>query len=188
MRLLGPLWYSGRLELAPGYRNFSAELIELAMDLNDLERIIEILKANDVTEFELNQDGTQIKLSRLSGKVIVSDAMRQPAPIHLEPAIVGALNGETPHKHEPPKAELDPKLKKVESPIVGTFYKKPSPDADPFVKEGDLVKKGDTLCIIEAMKLMNEIEAPCGGKIVKSLLQDGQVVEYGEVLFLMEPA
>jgi acetyl-CoA carboxylase biotin carboxyl carrier protein len=77
---------------------------------------------------------------------------------------------------------------KVESPIVGSFYRKPSPDAEPFVKEGDVVSKGCTLCIIEAMKLMNEIESPTSGKVVKVLGAEGQVVEFGEVLFLIDPA
>jgi acetyl-CoA carboxylase biotin carboxyl carrier protein len=77
---------------------------------------------------------------------------------------------------------------KVESPIVGTFYRKPSPDADLFVKEGDIVSKGATLCIVEAMKLMNEIESPTSGKIVKILGAEGKVVEFGEVLFLIDPA
>jgi acetyl-CoA carboxylase biotin carboxyl carrier protein len=77
---------------------------------------------------------------------------------------------------------------KVESPIVGTFYRKPSPDAEPFVKEGDSISKGSTLCIIEAMKLMNEIESPASGKIVKVFGTEGQVVEFGEVLFLIDPA
>ncbi len=75
----------------------------------------------------------------------------------------------------------------MESPLVGTFYRKPSPDASPFVSEGDVVKKGDTLCIVEAMKLMNEIEAPCSGKVTKVLPSDGAVVEFGEVLFLIDP-
>ena len=77
---------------------------------------------------------------------------------------------------------------KVESPIVGSFYRKPSPDAEPFAKEGDVVRKGGTLCIIEAMKLMNEIESPTSGRIVKVLGVEGQVVEFGEVLFLIDPA
>jgi acetyl-CoA carboxylase biotin carboxyl carrier protein len=77
---------------------------------------------------------------------------------------------------------------KVESPIVGSFYRRPSPDAEPFVKEGDVISKGSTLCIIEAMKLMNEIESPASGKIVKILGTEGQVVEFGEVLFLIDPA
>ena len=78
-------------------------------------------------------------------------------------------------------------LKKVESPIVGTFYRKPSPDAPPFAKEGDRVAAGDTLCIVEAMKLMNEIDSPCSGTIEKILVADGEVVEFGEVLFLIKP-
>jgi acetyl-CoA carboxylase biotin carboxyl carrier protein len=76
---------------------------------------------------------------------------------------------------------------KVESPIVGTFYRKPSPDSDVFVKEGSSVKKGDTLCIIEAMKLMNEIDAPCDGRVEKILLSEGHVVEFGEALFYINP-
>jgi acetyl-CoA carboxylase biotin carboxyl carrier protein len=77
---------------------------------------------------------------------------------------------------------------KVESPIVGSFYRRPSPDAEPFVKEGDVISKGSTLCIIEAMKLMNEIESPTSGKVVKIMGAEGQVVEFGEVLFLIDPA
>jgi len=76
---------------------------------------------------------------------------------------------------------------KVESPIVGSFYRRPSPESAPFVSEGDIVKKGQTICIIEAMKLMNEIPAPCDGRIHSIKLSDGQVVEFGEVMFLLEP-
>ncbi|MCB0321104.1 MAG: acetyl-CoA carboxylase biotin carboxyl carrier protein, partial [Bdellovibrionales bacterium] len=78
-------------------------------------------------------------------------------------------------------------LEKVKSPIVGTFYRKPSPDADSFCSEGDVVKKGDTLCIIEAMKLMNEIEAPISGTVVRIFPEDAQVVEYGELLVVIDP-
>ena len=84
-------------------------------------------------------------------------------------------------------ASINPNLKKVESPIVGTFYRKPSPDAPSFVKEGDRVKKGSTLCIIEAMKVMNEIDAPCDGVVEKIFPTEGEVVEFGEVLFLINP-
>jgi acetyl-CoA carboxylase biotin carboxyl carrier protein len=80
---------------------------------------------------------------------------------------------------------LDPRLVKMESPIVGTFYRKPSPEARPFVEEGDRVTKGQTLCIVEAMKLMNEIESPTSGVIEKVCVGDGTVVEFGEVLFLI---
>ncbi len=154
------------------------------MDIKELEQIISILKSNGVTEFELEQDGTHLKLSRATLQAAA-------APV--------AVQGEAPQISPPPQvvapstaapqAEVDEAegMEKVESPLVGTFYRKPSPDADAFVKVDDIVKKGDTLCIVEAMKLMNEIEAPCDGKIVKILLNDGQVVEFGEALFLIDP-
>jgi len=154
-----------------------------AMDIKDIEHIIKILKQNEVTEFELEQEGTRVKLSRTSGgayitteaRLDVVPAVQMQAPMAIASAVVTAT-------------EDTGRFVKVESPIVGTFYKKPSPDAAPFAKEGDVVSKGDTLCIIEAMKLMNEIESPSSGKIVKILGAEGQVVEFGEVLFLIDPA
>ena len=159
------------------------------MDIKELEQIISILKQNDVAEFELTtQEGTHIKLSRGFARAM---AETSPRMIEVQPAIIPQANGQmyanpTPAVAAP--APVDSHLKPVESPIVGTFYRKPSPDAEPFVKEGDSVKKGDTLCIVEAMKLMNEIEAPCSGRVTKCMLQDGQVVEYGEVLFFIDPS
>jgi len=156
------------------------------MEISELEQILRLLKQNDVTKFELVRDGMTVRLSRASGfeGAPVGVARR----VEIEPAIVGTSNGQPTAAHIPVNANdkfHDPNLVKVESPIVGTFYRKPSPDADVFVDIGDQVKKGDTLCIVEAMKLMNEIEAPCSGKIEKVLLNDGQVVEFGEVLFLI---
>lgn len=154
------------------------------MDINDIQQIIALFKQSDVTEFELDHDGTKLRLARGGQPIAMpSVAVR---PVELEPAIVATSNGQHAVKTEvaPP---LPSNLAKVESPIVGTFYRRPSPEADPFVKEGDRVKKGDTICIIEAMKVMNEIEAPCGGKVEKVFLSDGNVVEFGEVLFLINP-
>ena len=153
------------------------------MDIKDIENIIKILKQNEVTEFELEQEGTRVKLSRTSGGAFVSTEARYevvPA-VHVATAPVASSNGSGTHE------DLG-RYVKVESPIVGTFYRKPSPDAAVFAKEGDTVSKGDTLCIIEAMKLMNEIEAPTSGKVVKVLGVEGQVIEFGEVLFLIDPA
>lgn len=145
------------------------------MDTKDLEAIVKILKDNGVTEFELQQEGTHIRLTRAQlsqaeGTVVVAQS-QVPAPATVQAAA----------------PEEDENLVKVESPIVGTFYRKPAPDAEPFVEVGDTVKKGQTLCIVEAMKLMNEIEAPCSGKVKSIPLSDSQVVEFGEVLFLIEP-
>jgi acetyl-CoA carboxylase biotin carboxyl carrier protein len=155
------------------------------MDIKDIENIIKILKQNEVTEFELEQEGTRVKLSRTTGGAYVAaearwdmvPAVQVAAPISTG---VGAPSAA-------PQEDLG-RYVKVESPIVGTFYRRASPDADLFVKEGDMVSKGDTLCIIEAMKLMNEIEATTSGRLVKILGTDGQVVEFGETLFLIDPS
>lgn len=156
------------------------------MNINDLEKIVKILKDNDVQEFELEQEGTHIRLTRSKSGSFDNLGNVQPNSqvVMAQPASMSSpATGQTKSAAE----ELNEQLIAVESPIVGTFYRRSSPDADPFVKEGDFVKKGATLCIIEAMKVMNEIEAACDGKIAKILLEDGQVVEYGEVLFLIDP-
>ena len=156
------------------------------MDIKELQEIISILKENDVLDFELVQDGTTIKLSRGQRAVMAAPQAQGYSVQEVQPAIINVANGSAAIPTAVSAAEEH--LRKVESPIVGTFYRKPSPDAENFVKVGDQVKKGDTLCIIEAMKLMNEIESPCDGRLEKILLDDGQVVEFGETLFLINPA
>jgi len=157
------------------------------MDIEELEKILALLKDNNVTEFELHQDGTQIRLTR--GQMVTHQTTSASTVVELEPAIVNSPNGPSaPIIADAAGAEEeDLSFTKVESPIVGTYYCKPAPDAAAFVESGDRVKKGDTLCIVEAMKLMNEIESPCDGIIKKILLSDGQVVEFGETLFLIDP-
>jgi len=155
---------------------------EKQMDIQDLEKILSVLKENGVTEFELNQGETHIKLSRAHG-LRPAESFSQPPQLQADYGQGHAVSGEVVAV-----AESDNGFTRVESPIVGTFYRKPSPDAEVFVDVGSSVKKGDTLCIIEAMKLMNEIEAPCDGKVEKICLTDGQVVEFGEVLFLISPS
>lgn len=156
------------------------------MDISELEQILKLLRQNDVTKFELQREGLTLRLSR-AGQIEVQTVPAR--HLELEPAIQHLSNGNATAGAVPSSArneELD-RFFKVESPIVGTFYRKPAPDADPFVKEGTRVGKGDTLCIVEAMKLMNEIEAPISGVVEKVLLSDGQVVEFGEILFLISP-
>ena len=153
------------------------------MDINDIEHIIRILKQNEVTEFELEQDGTRVKLARNAAGAYTQLESR----MDMVPAVhVGAQHA-APSNGTGPQEDLG-RYVKVESPLVGTFYRKPSPDAELFDKEGDIISKGATLCIVEAMKLMNPIEAPSSGKIVKILVTEGKVVEFGEVLFLIDPA
>jgi len=157
------------------------------MKMTDLEQIVKILRENDVTEFELEHDGTHIRLSRgVSGQVMTSVGVApRPSSVTVEPAVV-AVNGHN-GKGDISADAIPAHFMRVESPLVGTFYRKPSPDAEPFVREGDVIKKGDTLCIVEAMKLMNEIEAPCSGKVEKVCVSDSTVVEFGEVLFVINP-
>lgn len=157
------------------------------MEIDELEQLLALLKRNDINEFELSKEGMQLKLSR-SAQQIVHHVASNPAAA-IEPAIISIpQNGSHSAKpQEAPAAAINENFFKVESPIVGTFYRKPSPDSEAFVKVGDTVKKGETLCIVEAMKLMNEIESPVSGKVEKILLSDGAVVEFGEVLFLINP-
>lgn len=149
------------------------------MDVSEIEKIIEILKKSDVTEFEYEREGATVRISRgtPSGSLVTVAA----------PEVRGSFEVATEAAQTQAPSSQDDGLKRVESPLVGTFYRKPSPDAAPFVTEGAKVKQGDTLCIVEAMKLMNEIEAPCAGTVEKILLSDGQVVEFGEILFLVRP-
>jgi acetyl-CoA carboxylase biotin carboxyl carrier protein len=157
------------------------------MNLKDLEKIIEILRHSDVNEFELEQEGTTIRITR--GQIVQAQPA-VPAVAPIPQATTVMVPAAAPTVMAAPVAaeqKIDSGLVKVESPIVGTFYSKPAPDAAVFVQVGNRVKKGDTLCIVEAMKLMNEIESPADGIIEKMLLTDGQVVEFGEVLFLIRP-
>ena len=154
------------------------------MDIKDIEHIIKILKQNEVTEFELEQEGTRIKLARNSSTGYSHSDNR----FDVVPAVAQIFHQHSHSGSSEQVADDTGRYVKVESPIVGTFYRKASPDAELFVKEGDVVKKGATLCIIEAMKLMNEIEATTSGRVVKILGVEGQVVEFGEPLFLIDPA
>lgn len=162
------------------------------MNFEDIEKIVGILKQSDIHEFELEQDGVKIKLTRgavnsgagfavLSSGNAVTESFVQ--PVSSSPHMI--INNQPGSSVK--EAPVDSNLVQVKSPLVGTFYRKPSPTAEPFVKEGAAVKKGATICIVEAMKLMNEIEAPCDGTISSIPVNEGDVVEFGEVLFSIKP-
>lgn len=164
------------------------------MNLDDIEKIVKFLSSSDIQEFELEQDGVKLKLNR--GKVVTaelaSSATRMIQQFDASQSVItqapAALNLAVPGATQAPASSDYPSnYVEVKSPIVGTFYGRPSPDAEAFVTEGTKVKKGDTLCIIEAMKIMNEIEAPRSGTVRRIRLTDGEVVEFGEVLFAIEP-
>jgi acetyl-CoA carboxylase biotin carboxyl carrier protein len=143
------------------------------MELEDLKELIELLKNTDITELQWEKEGAKIKIKK--EKLLSSIEM----PLKHSTDFQAKIEKET--------EEVTQRLITVTSPIVGTFYRSPSPDAPPFVELGLKVTKGQVLCIVEAMKLMNEIESDVDGIIVKALVENGQPVEYGEPLFLIEP-
>jgi oxaloacetate decarboxylase (Na+ extruding) subunit alpha len=150
------------------------------MNLKEIKELIDVLKDSDVTEIELEKAGTRIKIKKGA-----AGRERVPAPRAGElPAVEPPAQVAPPAE---PQGEVQKNLFVVNSPIVGTFYRAPTPDAAVYVEVGDVVKKGQILCIIEAMKLMNEIEAEVSGKIVAALVENAQPVEYGEPLFHIEP-
>lgn len=158
------------------------------MDLKDIKVIVDLMKKNAVSEFELEEGDFKIKLKRESGKprkgetVVVQEA----APVILPAAAVPVAATPAPAAPgaAPPPAPEGPEVK---SPMIGTFYRRPSPDADSFVEVGSVVEPDTVVCIIEAMKVMNEIKAEVKGTIAEALLEDGQPVEYGQALFRIEP-
>lgn len=153
------------------------------MDLKDIKQIIKVLEGTDVTEIEVEQEGVKVRVKRGGSYPVIPLS-----PVHALPHEVELQPVPSPVAKVEKAAEKEsPKLKTISSPMVGTFYLTPAPDAPPFVEVGGVVTKGQTLCIIEAMKLMNEIEAECSGRIVSILVENAKPVEYGEPLFMVEP-
>ncbi len=149
------------------------------MDLDDVFKLIEAVNDSKVTELEIEKGDFRIKIKK---EIVRADYNKNSAFATKNEAV------ESKEKEELEKTEEFPShLEVIRSPIVGTFYRAPSPDAPPYVEEGDIVEKGQVLCIVEAMKIMNEIESDVRGRIVKILVENAQPVEYGQPLFLIEP-
>jgi len=162
----------------------------MKMDLNYIKKLIKILDTSNVAEIEIEEEGTRIKLSKPKPKIAanISPVQYAPAQNHVYDTPSAAERADQTLKLEVSKSET-PKsenILEVKSPMVGTFYRAPSPDADSYVNIGSNVSPGSILCIIEAMKLMNEIESDVTGKIVQILVENGQPVEYNQLLFLIE--
>jgi len=153
------------------------------MDLRKLKKLIDLVEESGIAELEVTEGEEKVRITRVSANHAA--AMAQPMHYQVAPqmAAAPAAAAAAPVAEAAPAADTSKALK---SPMVGTFYSKPSPDAKPFVTVGQNVNVGDTLCIIEAMKLMNEIEAERAGVVKAILVDDGQPVEYGEPLFIIE--
>jgi acetyl-CoA carboxylase biotin carboxyl carrier protein len=158
------------------------------MDLDEIKLVLEMMREHDLAEFELERDGVKLRLRKNTGHQWNASA---PLPqVTFVPQVAASpAKGDAgaPAAPAPSPSNEDVDLAIVKSPIVGTFYRQSEPGAEPFADVGQQVKKGQVLCIIEAMKLMNEINAECDGEIVKVYVENGQAVQYGERLFAIKP-
>lgn len=169
------------------------------MKVQEIRELIKLVDQSNISELTFESDGTKIKLRKPeAGSVVYSAAVPEVKAVEVKPAAPAAAPTPAAKPVEAPKAvEQAPvaavavsnaaDLHQITSPMVGTFYAAPSPDADPYVKAGDKVTGDSVVCIVEAMKLFNEIEAEVSGEIVEVLVKDGDLVEYGQPLFLVKP-
>lgn len=170
------------------------------MEIDDIRKIVELMSENDVLELEMEDRKGKIRLVRGNHQgpasmppvtlVATSTSLPHLAPVTMPtapaPAPSSAVSSGTSQESHPGEAAAEAGVR-IPSPMVGTFYRAPSPDAKPYVEVGTVVEKGDVVCIIEAMKMMNEIQAEARGRVVKIFVENGQPVEYEQPLFLLEP-
>ncbi len=147
------------------------------MNTKDIEQLITLLEKSSISEIEIRRWGKKIRVARVNGNAV---AYGNGIPLAASPESTAPAAVEQ-DLEEPSRGVA------VTSPMVGTFYRSPSPDSDAFVKVGDHIKKGDTLCIIEAMKIMNEVESEMSGVVLDIQVDNAQPVEYGQTLFIIEP-
>ena len=171
-------------------KNSSTELSIPGVEFGQVEKLLEFMAAHGLEEFEYEHRGLRIRLKKASA--VTNAATRAEAPPRALPRQPPAMSGTAPDPMEitaaSSSATASEELHIIKSPIVGTFYAAASPGAPPFVKIGDLIQPGQVVRIIEAMKLMNEIEADVSGELVRGLVENGQPVEYGQGLFAIRPA
>lgn len=165
------------------------------MELDDIKQILDLMREHELSEFELERDGLKVRVKKGGGAITPVVLPAPPGPPQAVPAIAPSAHNPAPSiSSGGPISEPVPapgeamELAVVKSPIVGTFYRSSEPGAAPFADVGAFVKKGQVLCIIEAMKLMNEIDSEYEGEVVKVYVENGQPVQYGERLFAIRTA
>jgi acetyl-CoA carboxylase biotin carboxyl carrier protein len=165
------------------------------LKVQEIRELIKLVDQSSIDEFVYESEGSKIKMKKKNGEGTVTVAPLQAQAVEsavvqtqrvVEPAALQVVSVPAQPVQEPVKEEVS-NLHKITSPMVGTFYQSPSPDADAYVKVGSKVSKDSVVCIVEAMKLFNEIEAEVNGEVVEILVKDGQLVEYGQPLFLVKP-
>lgn len=149
------------------------------MNLKEIREMINIMNENDLTEIEIEREGTKIKLKKAAAGM--EEPLRR---LPIEYQMEAPASAKAP---ESAAGESGSAKKEIKSPMVGTFYRAPSPESPPFVEAGQVVEVGQVVCIVEAMKLMNEIKSEIRGKISEVLVENGQPVEFGQGLFVVEP-
>jgi acetyl-CoA carboxylase biotin carboxyl carrier protein len=152
------------------------------MNLKELKELIELIQRSEISELELEKSGVKVRIKKERASIPGS-----PAPEELPAAPAEIPKAQPAEAASISTAATPAGWLTLIAPVVGTFYRAPAPDADPYAEVGSIVKKGQILCVIEAMKLMNEIESEWDGKIVEILVENAQPVEYGEPLFRIEP-
>ncbi|MGD0908655.1 MAG: acetyl-CoA carboxylase biotin carboxyl carrier protein [Candidatus Acidiferrales bacterium] len=173
----------------------SSEIAVSGVDLGQLERLLKFMSENGLEEFEYAHGDLRIRLKKAAAPSSVpsnfalppAQAAAAPPALSLAASTPETALSVAPAPGPPAAAPAEEQQHIIKSPIVGTFYAGPSPEAGPFVKVGDMVEVAQTVCIIEAMKLMNEIEADISGEVSRILVENGQPVEYGEPLFALRP-
>jgi acetyl-CoA carboxylase biotin carboxyl carrier protein len=158
------------------------------MDLEDIRQILDLVREHELAEFELERDGLKVRIRKAGGEVtlVAPTAPAFAAPVAA--AVPGAPAGQPAGVPSVPEAAAAVDLAMIKSPIVGTFYRAPEPGAPNFVEVGDQVRKGQVLCIIEAMKLMNEIECDTDGELTAAYVENGRPVQFGDRLFAVKVA
>ena len=169
---------SPRTALSNPFDGAGQETLFSSGQSKQIQDLIDLLRRNNLTELELEREGVRIRVRHEAAARSVTTSVQEAAPVTPKPSAYPTAAA--------PLEDTEGMIT-ITSPIVGTFYRSPSPDADPYVEEGDVVKRGQVLCIVEAMKLMNEIESETDGRIVKILTESTKPVEYGQALFLLDP-
>lgn len=156
------------------------------MEISYIKKLIKLVEHSAVDEIEIEEEGKKIRIakSRASATASPSQTITLPPVVQVPQQLPAAVPAAAPQPTAPPQSEAQ--YHEIRSPIVGTFYRSPAPDAEPYVEVGHHVKVGTVLCIVEAMKLMNEIESDVDGVVVKILVENGKPVEYNQPLFLIE--
>lgn len=156
------------------------------MNIKEIKEMLQLMQEHGLSEMEIEKDGLKIKLKKGAGGRIIAEEIRDSGQAVVIPMAVGGESGHLGASQSPRASQEAASIMLIKSPMVGTFYAAPAPDQPPFVTMGQRIKEGDVLCIVEAMKLMNEIKSDMGGTVIEIMVQNGQPVEFDQPLFKVQ--